>query len=218
MKKSFGVVKTTAIGGLVFLLPLIVIGILIGELIPIILSIASLLNEVLYPYFPEWLKNNSAWGYALLVFAAIDIVLLILFVAGMAARRTIGQYFSQKIERVLTLFFPKYLIIKQQMTGTLDHEDSRKTMKPVLIEYDDFSEIAFETSRLDNGKVALYLPGSPDPWSGRLIFMNSERVQPLFVDFPTALTAFETLGRDAANAMLLTEPGSSEKSGSPDAQ
>ena len=43
VKKSFGFLKTTAIGGLIFLLPLIVIGILVGEIAPIVLAVAKVL-------------------------------------------------------------------------------------------------------------------------------------------------------------------------------
>jgi len=204
MKKTVGVLKTTAIGGLVFLLPLIVIGMLVGQVVQVVMSVAGALEGPLEGFL-EWLvPHDRVLGYALLIFLALDLVLVGLFIAGLVARRTIGRYFSQKIERMLTLFFPKYLIIKQQMTGSLDHEGSRKTMKPVVIEYDDFSEIAFETSRLDNGKVAIYLPGSPDPWSGRLIFMEANRVKPLEADFPTTLMAFETLGRNSGEAYQMS--------------
>ena len=38
-----------------------------------------------------------------------------------------------------------------------------KNMQPVLVRFDDNSQLGFEIERLDNGQVVIYLPGAPDP-------------------------------------------------------
>jgi hypothetical protein len=41
MIKHIGFLKTTAIGGLLFLLPLIIVGALIGQVVPIVMTVAE---------------------------------------------------------------------------------------------------------------------------------------------------------------------------------
>ena len=83
VKKSFGFLKTTAIGGLIFLLPLIVIGALVGQIVPIVLSIATFLSD----YIPV----KTPAGIAMLIGLALGIVLLLCFAAGLVARWSIGE-------------------------------------------------------------------------------------------------------------------------------
>ena len=46
-KNPLGFLKTTAVGGLLFLLPLIVAGALIGQMVPIVQAIAEVIKKVL---------------------------------------------------------------------------------------------------------------------------------------------------------------------------
>jgi hypothetical protein len=39
-------------------------------------------------------------------------------------------------------------------------------MSVAAVRFDDLWQIGFEIERFEGGKVALFLPGSPDPWSG----------------------------------------------------
>ena len=190
MTKHLGFLKTTAIGGLIFLLPLIVIGALIGQVVPIVLTIAEALNEVL--------PVKSASGIALLVALAIAVLLLLCFLAGLTARRSVGRQFSALIEKNLLMLFPRYAILKDQMAGTIGGDAAKPRMKPVLVRFDDATRIAFEIERSEAGLVAIYLPGAPDPWSGHVVHMTAERVEPLEVDFSDAVATCEQLGRGSA--------------------
>lgn len=187
--KSFGFLKTTAIGGLIFLLPLIVVGALVGQVVPIVMSVAEALGDVL----PADLK--SAGGIALLVLLAIGVILLLCFVAGLLARRSFVKQLAEFFEKKLLLLFPRYAIIREQMAGTLGGNDAESRLKPVFVRFDDMSRLAFETERTENGLVAVYLPGSPDPWSGYVVHVAAERVDVLDVEFPEAVQVVEQLGR-----------------------
>ena len=56
----------------------------------------------------------------------------------------------------------------------------------------------FEMERTDADLVTVYLPGAPDPWSGSVVFLNNDRVQPLGTEFGDTVDIFEKLGRDSA--------------------
>src|SRR4029079_4142121 len=80
VKQSLGFLATTALGGVIFLLPVIVIGALLGKVGQVVLAVATSLNHAL--------PIESARGWSLLVLIAIALVLMACFVAGLVARWT----------------------------------------------------------------------------------------------------------------------------------
>jgi uncharacterized membrane protein len=196
VNKSLGFLKTTALGGAIFLLPLIVLGALLGEVAQIVITVAEALNKAL--------PIESAQAWTLFVLLAIVVLLAACFVAGLAARWTFGQRLSAWMERTLTLFFPRYVIVKARMAGSIGGEHAKTELKPVLVAFDDMSRIAFEVERQASGFVTIYLPGAPDPWAGSVVYVEENRVRPLNVEFSEALAVFERLGRDSVQ--LTSDP------------
>lgn len=190
VKQSLGFLKTTALGGVIFLLPLIVIGTLLGQVVQIILGVANALSKAL--------PINSPGAWSLLVLLAIAVVLVACFVAGLVARWTLGQRLTAWIEKNLTLFFPRYVIVKARMAGSIGGAHAKSELKPVLVRFDEISRMAFEVERAQSGLVTIFLPGSPDPWAGTVAFIEENRVQPLPVEFADALASFERLGYGSA--------------------
>ncbi|QDV53099.1 DUF502 domain-containing protein [Gimesia fumaroli] len=189
VKKSFGFLKTTAIGGLIFLLPLIVIGALVGQIVPIVLTVA----EVLSDYIPV----KTPAGIAMLIALSIGIVLLMCFAAGLIARWSIGKKLSHFVEKNLILLFPRYAIYREQLKGSIGGDHNKPEMIPVLVRFDDVTRIAFQAERTEGPLISIYLPGSPDPWSGCVIFMAPDRVETLDIPFSEALGICERMGRES---------------------
>ena len=188
MPRLMRFLATTAIGGLFFLLPLIVIGALIGQMVPLILAIARSLHT--------FLPVETATGIALLVAAAIAVLLGLCFAAGLVARRSVGRRLLRFIEQKVAMFFPRYAVIREQMAGTLSSSDHGPRLKPVIAQFDDVRRVAFEVERSDRA-VVIYLPGSPDPWSGCVAYVRADQVEPLTADFLTAVATCEQMGRGA---------------------
>lgn len=189
--KAIGFLKTTAIGGLLFLLPLIVLGALIGQVAPIVLTVAETLGE----YIP--VKTPS--GIAFLLALSIVIVLFLCFVAGLLARWSLGQRITAAFEKNLLLLFPRYAILKDQMADTIGGEQTKPQMKPVLVRFDDSWRIGFETERGEDAqRVTVYLPGSPDPWAGKVVLLEPNRVESLAAEFGDTVATCEQLGRGSA--------------------
>ncbi|HAE19074.1 MAG TPA: hypothetical protein DCG41_07660 [Verrucomicrobiales bacterium] len=187
-KRFINFLKTTAIGGLLFLLPLIVLAALFGQIAPIVVSVASFLNE----YIPV----KTATGIAILVGLSIALILLLCFTAGMFARWSLGRKISVAFEKRLALLFPRYSVLKDQMADTIGGNETRPQTKPVLVMFDEYQRIAFETERDEKkGLATIYLPGSPDPWSGKVVILKLERVTRLDTDFGHAAATCEQVGR-----------------------
>ena len=190
-KTKFGFLKTTGIGGVLFLLPLIILGALIGQVVPIVWTIAEILSDLI----PVPIQTPE--GITLLVSASVLVLLLICFAAGIVARRSFGRRISATFEKNLTMLFPRYAIFKDQIAGTLGGDKDHPTMKPVMVRFIDSFQVAFEVDRSEKGFVTLFLPGSPDPWSGRIVMVESDRTQPLNLRFAETVSIFEKLGRES---------------------
>lgn len=191
--KTFGFLKTTAVGGLVFLLPMIVIGAFLGYVY----------NAVLLIYEPlkSSLPVTSAMGITMLFLLAIVILLLLCFVCGLAARRAIGRKFSESIEKHLITVFPKYAIYKDILAGNVGGSELAPTLIPVTIRFNDSIRIGYEADRTDQGLVVVYLPGSPDPWIGSVAMVEANRVERLDVDFSETAAICERLGRKSGQLL-----------------
>ncbi len=192
MKKTLGIWKTTILGGVFFLLPFAVVVFLIGELAVLVVPVA----QQLQPYLPA----GNLFGYiSLATVLAILLLVVLCYVAGLVARRSFASKFSGKIEKYLLLLFPRYAILKDQMASNIGGDASRPQLAPVLVALDDVTRIGFEVER-GGGLVTVYLPGSPDTWTGHIVQVAAERTTPLAADFGQVVGVCETLGRGAAAA------------------
>ena len=191
--KTFGFLKTTAIGGLIFLLPLAVIGGLLGYVFNVVLLI--------YEPLKEHLPVSTAIGTAILFLTAVGILIMLCFFCGLAARRAIARKFSQTIEKHLVMVFPKYAIYKDILAGNIGGDAHAPSLVPVTIQFDDTIRIGYEAGRTERGLVIVYLPGSPDPWMGSVALVEPDRIQPLDIEFGETSAICERLGRDSGRLL-----------------
>lgn len=186
--KSF---RTTLLSGVLFLLPLAALGTLIGQAYQLVLVATRALQG--------WIPFHTPWGIAVLTVALVGIAIALCFMAGLAAEAALGKFFTDTVERQIVLLFPRYAIFKEQISGHLASDLGKGRMKPVLIKRDGGERLAFETDRSPGGRVAVFLPGCPDPWSGILVYLTADQVKPLSLSFADAMKSLETLGQDAAS-------------------
>jgi uncharacterized membrane protein len=189
MKRSLKPFATTLIGGVVFLLPLVVVIYVLGK------GLALMANAV-QPLL-ALLPDKSIGGVTLASVAALALLLLVCFGAGLLARAAIGQAFAERFEARLQTLYPRYSVIKAMSQG-LHGALGQQVLKPVMATFDDNQLIAFDIERLDDGRVVLYLPGAPDAWSGSVLLVAPERVQALDIDAADVAKAMQGLGRGTA--------------------
>ena len=189
MRQSLKPLTTTLIGGVVFLLPLIVVLYVLGQG----LALAAHAVQPLVGLLPD----KSIGGITFASLAALTLLLLLCFGAGLLARAAVGQAFSARFEDRLQTLYPRYSVIKAMSQG-LHGALGKKVLKPVLATFDDNQLIGFDMERLDDGRVVLYVPGAPDAWSGSVLLVAPERVQPLDIDARDLAKALQGLGLSAA--------------------
>lgn len=192
--RFFSFLRTTVIGGVVFLLPLAAVGWLLGQAMQIGWGVVSAVQQYLADHEGDAIGAYAQLGagtYALLLVASLVLIIGVCFVAGMVARRSLGQWFSERAERYLSMLFPRYAVFKDQLTGNL----GTGSLRPVLARIGPWTRIAVEVERDPAAGVTLYLPSSPDPWTGTVALVPPDAVTPIEGDFGEVMATFERLGR-----------------------
>jgi uncharacterized membrane protein len=187
MNTRLGFIKTTVIGGFVFLIPAAIVVVVLGK----VLGALKVLAKALAPLFGV----ESFAGGVVVDFLALVVTLLLCFVAGLLASRASATRMKQKLDTTLLNCFPGYAFIKGFTDNLRRTEEMAGSFVPVAVQFDDYVQIAFETHREPSGKVSVYLPGAPNPWSGSVVYVSSERVKPLPITLTEALRSIRTLGK-----------------------
>jgi uncharacterized membrane protein len=187
MDKRLGFIKTTVVGGFVFLIPAAIVVVVLGKVIGALKTLA----KALAPVF----GIESFVGGLVLNLLALAVIVLLCFVAGLLARRASAKHMRAKLDSTLLNSFPGYAFVKGFADNLRHTEELAGSFVPVAVQFDDYVQLAFETHRADDGKVSVYLPGAPNPWSGTVVYVSSERVRPLAITLTDAIRNIRTLGK-----------------------
>lgn len=179
-------VKTTIIGGIFFLIPLAVVVLLVGKLVQLMRTVAVALTPLL--------TLETPLGALVLNLLALLVIVGFCFLAGLIAQGALVRKTRANIESVLLTIVPGYSFVKALADNLQRSDQYAESFIPVLVQFDDYSQIAFEIEREPNGKVALYLPGAPNPWSGTVVYVTSERVKRLPMSLREAIQNIRMLG------------------------
>jgi len=185
--------KTTVIGGLVFLVPVVVLVIVLAKALGLMMMVA----EPMAGFIPL----DSVGGVALAnVIAAVALVLLC-FVAGVVARRALIRSTVQSLESKVLTKLPGYVLIKGMLSGL--EEDDTHRLYPVVVGFDDCARVGLEIERIDDGRVVVMTPSSPNPWSGLVHIVAPERVQRLDLPMSAFIENVERFGQGTGNLLRL---------------
>ncbi len=178
--------KTTVIGGILFLVPFVIFLVVIGKALEII----NKLTAPLIKAFPL----DSVAGVAVIDLVTILMIVLVCFLAGLAARTVTAGKIVNSLEDAVLSKIPAYEFVKSKVHAVIKAEDA-EGLKPVLAHFDDAAQVGFEVARVEGGLVTIFLPGSPDPWAGSMCFMTEDRVTPLDQNMKSIIIALKGLGK-----------------------
>ena len=179
-------IKTTVIGGVFFLIPLTLIVVLADKLVSFMRDAADRLAGSL--------PVETAIGTVLLIVLALLLIVGVCFLGGLIAQGPFFKKIRNSLDAALSAISPSFSFIQAFGNNLQNSEQYAEGFIPVLVQFDDYSQIAFEIEREPGGKVALYLPGAPSPWSGTVAYVDPQRVRPLSMTIREALTNIRMLG------------------------
>jgi uncharacterized membrane protein len=178
----------TAIGGVLFLLPLALVIFLAGQLVvllrPVAVEVAGILGG--FAIGPFWLG------------AAVIVTLIVLaFVSGLAATTFVGRRLTERLEVFVLNQVPGYSIVKSAAAdaassmAAIDQSDRKKA---VLIASDGMWQIGFVTDEIGDGLLAVFIPDAPSPEAGALVYVARDRVVDSGLSVSDALACLRRLG------------------------
>ena len=184
MRGIYRFVKSTVLGGLVILVPLVVLG-------AIVVWAFGVAHKVITPVF-EWLPDHSVSGVSLAAVFAIGCLVAGCFLAGLLAETAIFRRLGDRLER-LALLVPGYALMKNVGANVVGIE-GKHPAKTVLVRFDASWQLGFLMDTLNDGRHVVFIPGVPRALLGTLHILAADRVQALAMPVADALDALARLG------------------------
>jgi len=182
-------ILTTVLGGVLFLIPFVLVVVLLGKGFMIMRTIAEKVDMLL-----PW---DSVAGLPIVDVLAVLFLISCCFIAGLVARSSWARDLRNRVDDLLLQLVPGYAWIKG-MTGSVSNEEAAAGFKPVWIRLDDQYQVGFEVERCEGDLVAVFLPGAPDPRTGTLSYVESDRIEDLDSSFNDVSKNFRRLGMGSA--------------------
>lgn len=196
MRALFEFTKTTVIGGLLFLVPVVLLVVLLEKAV----AIAAKLVVPVAAYFPDqpWLGVTSA------TLIAIVLLLVLSFGAGLFARTRTGNRFGEWIEEVVLSRLPGYVLIRgmvDDLRTSFAALETDKEQRSVFVMLDDGWQLGIMIEELPTGRLVVFVPGAPSPLSGSLYFMLPDRVRPSGLTVSDTASLLQRLGRGSTERL-----------------
>ena len=185
MKRTFlGFLRTTLVGGMTLLLPIV----LIAWLFQKAMGLAAKLAKPALALLPDRLAGGVVIGAV----ETSTALLILAFAAGLMARTDLGQRFMAWVENSLIGSLPQFNFVRGIADGIDDADES--SVEVVLVPADAGWAIGFIFERGDGDTVAVFLPGAPQWTSGSVVFADRASVRPAGVGFGKAVRIMKKLG------------------------
>ncbi len=190
MKSTSSFVKSTLIGGLFFLVPIVLLIIILSKAHDIMLKIAQPLSDLI--------PLDKIGGVAIANILVVLLILLFCFLAGLAASRPRFKAAQSYLEEKILGPLPGYQVAKAYLNSLELYESKEEKMLPVLVELDKHQRLGFEMERSDDGDVVVYLPGAPNFIAGTVVLVSAQQVSELPVSLRAVKDSMEQFGFGAA--------------------
>lgn len=186
------IIRTTVLGGVAFLIPVVVLGVVLGQAIG---WIRRFTDPIVTRLPDSWVDHVVLTGAA-----ALLVLVLTCFLAGLVARTAGAQRLVHRLENRILARIPFYTVLKTRAEALLQAERTG-VLKPVILRLDDAFQLAFEVERVEGEHVAVFVPGAPDPWAGELLVVEAARVSELDLGVPIVERLCHRLGQGAGEAL-----------------
>lgn len=183
MKKLFSIIKTTLVGGILFLIPLILVIMIVGKA-------KKMVSTLIHPLV---VRLDEKFNLEFENLTATVIVIGICFLAGLIARARVAKKMVSSVENNVLSHMPGYSFMKSfgaDMMGQGGND-----WKPVTIKLDDSWQIGFLIDDISEEVCAVFIPDAPKPWSGTIIYVTPDRIKILNITQKQAVDYLRVLGR-----------------------
>ena len=161
--------KTTVIGGLFILLPLLLLELMLVEIFQLVVALATPIADL----FPKaWIEAIDAPEQV-----AVILILLASFVLGLVAKSGMGRRFGGFIERNTVGRIPLYGVLKGLAARLIEIGEGSAFKPAMLVSPDGHREFSYLIEDHGDGNATVMLPWAPTPLSGSVKIVPMKQVE-----------------------------------------
>lgn len=198
MKPVLNFVKSTLIGGIFFLIPIVLLIVILSKAYDLMLKIAKPLSDVI--------PLEQIGGVALANILVVLLLLVVCFLAGLLATRSRFKALQGYIEEKILGALPGYRVVKAFLNSMELYESHEEKLKPVHVELERHSRLGFEMERSEKGDVVVYLPSAPNFISGAIMVVPAAQVTLLDIPLKNITDCMEQFGFGVTEVMGKSRP------------
>lgn len=192
LKRTVNFVKTTAIGGLLVILPVAIIVFVTGELLFTLYSASlSILGS---EHTPELVQEHPL----LVIASGLGTLVGICFMTGLFVQTQLGKYLKQWFKEKVVNRIPVIRAIQRigERFAGIEGED----FAPVEVEAhgEGVGILGVLVEKLPDGRCAVFVPASPVTTVGNVLIVAPEKVRYLEAGISDAIAAISQWGVDSA--------------------
>ena len=186
MKRLADILKTTALGDIGVLLPLLLLCLLVREIFKFVVALASPIASLI----PQGMLDHLNAP----VLIAVLLIIGVSFLFGMAARTAAGIRLGHSVERCVLDRLPLYQFVKKLSVSIVPNREG-PGFKPGLLRSTDGSrEPVYVIEEHDNGYLTVLVPLVPAAFTGSLKIVPSGQVELPDISLMEFSTALSQLG------------------------
>lgn len=188
MNKVLSFIKTTLIGGLFFIIPIVLLIYLIGKVIGIFRKIvAPIADKISFSFLGGETTSRII---------ALFVLILLCFIAGLLAKTKKADQLKEWVEDNILSNIPGYSLLKG-MSESAAGLDSKNLKEVVLVDIEEVWQIGFLMERIDKDLNAVFIPGAPNPMAGDVVFVKWDRLKKIDINGINAMKISRKLGVDS---------------------
>ena len=178
MKQLLEFLKTTALGGVFILLPLVLFYLLLSELLQVVVALATPIADLFPKGTFDQVKMPVVIGIILIVGAS--------FLFGLALRSVSLRQFGLWIERTLLDRLPLYNAVKRLSRGLVGAKDDSVFRSGVFTSSNGEKEIVYVIEDHGDGQMTILCPFAPASFAGSVKIVSADRIEILEASFGDA--------------------------------
>lgn len=196
MKKALQYIRTTIVGGAVFVIPL-----LLGYFI--LHKSAEIFGPIINPILDN-LHIETLIGAAAGTLVTLLSLLLASFLCGLLAHTMIGQSMIRWLQASVVSLLPRFHLM-QGLAGGMNN-DQTSDISVVLVPTDAGWTLALQLEQQHGDWCTVYIPGAPQWASGTVAFAHIDDVHPVDMPLGRSLLMIRRCGMGSAEiCRVLTE-------------
>ena len=168
MNKFTAFLKTAAGGGLMVLLPVLLLCLVLAQMLQLVVALATPIAELLQEGGLE--KVASPVLVALVLLAGTS------FAIGLVMQSNAGRRFGRWLERVTVKRVPIYGALKRVTRGFAGSKEGETFMPALLAIEDGMQEVVYLVEETDDGLAAVMVPHAPTAFSGPVKIVDRKRL------------------------------------------